>query len=135
MHDNSTFRSWASNMIGRPFTKEDIDEDSATRFNAKSLLGKSCMIKVEHVEKEGRVSAKVANLMQMPEGVPEPHQVNESIYFSIEPGFDEEVFEGLSPWCKAKIETSETYRALKFGGHEADAVPRSQSCSSRGTAW
>jgi hypothetical protein len=107
-------------MFGRPFTKEDIDKNSKTRFNTKSLLGKGCMIQIEHKENEGRVSAKVANPVQVPKGVPVPDQVNDSVYFAIEPGFDQKVFESLSPWCKAKIETSDTW--LDLNGSAASSV-------------
>jgi hypothetical protein len=62
------------------------------------------MIKVDHEQKNGKTYSKIANLIQTPEGIPEPHQVNECVYFTLEPGeFDEEVFESLSSWTKEKI--------------------------------
>jgi len=42
-------------MMGRVFTKADLV--GANRFNAKDLLGRSCMIKVDHGEREGKVFA------------------------------------------------------------------------------
>lgn len=110
MHEKATFRSWAENMMGRVFTKSDIV--GKNQFNAKELLGKSCMIKIDHVEKEGKTFAKIANLMQTPEGI-ELHAVNEFVYFTLDPGeFDEQVFEGLSSWTKEKIEKSASYSNL-----------------------
>jgi hypothetical protein len=111
MHEKATFRSWAENMIGRVFTKEDIV--GPKRFNAKDLLDKSCMIKIDHVEKEGKTYAKIANLMQVPDGMAEPHKVNESVYFSLDAAeFDETVFESLPSWTKEKIEKSPSYANL-----------------------
>jgi hypothetical protein len=111
LHEKATFRAWAQDMIGRPFTKDDLD--GSNRFNAKDLLGKTCLLKIEHTEKEGKVYVKIVNLMQTPEGMPEPHQVNDETFFSLEPGeFNEKVFEGLSAWAKEKIEGSENGEAL-----------------------
>jgi hypothetical protein len=112
LHEKATFRAWAENMIGRVFTKKDIV--GLDRFNAETLLGKTCMIKIDQVEKEGKIYARIANLMQTPDGIPEPAQINELVYFSLDPSeFDEEVFEGLSKWCKEKIEASPSYANLR----------------------
>ena len=114
LHEKATFRSWAENMIGRVFTKADIV--GLNRFNAKTLLGKTCMIKIDQVDKEGKIYAKIANLMQTPDGIPEPAQVNDLVYFSLDPSeFDEEVFNGLSKWSKEKIENSPSYVNLRAG--------------------
>jgi hypothetical protein len=112
LHEKATFRSWAENMIGRVFTKADIV--GLNRFNAKSLLGKTCMIKIDQVDKEGKIYARIANLMQTPDGIPEPAQINDPVYFSLDPSeFDEEVFNGLSKWSKEKIENSPSYANLR----------------------
>ncbi len=112
MHEKATFRSWSENMMGRVFTKADLV--GANRFNAKDLLGRSCMIKFDHGEREGKVYAKIANLIQVPEGIPEPHQVNDCVYFTLDPGeFDKSVFESLSSWTKEKIQSSENYENLR----------------------
>jgi hypothetical protein len=113
MHERVTFRSWAENiMMGRVFTEADIAGEN--RFNAKDLLGRCCMVKVDHEEKSGKTYSKIANLIQLPDAIPEPHQVNECVYFSLEPGeFDESVFECLSSWAKEKIQGSEGYSNLR----------------------
>jgi hypothetical protein len=108
LNEKATFRAWAENMIGRVFTKADIV--GLNRFNAKTMLGKTCMIKIDHVEKEGKIYARIANLVQVPDGIPEPAQINDLVYFSLDPSeFDEEVFDGLSKWCREKIENSPSY--------------------------
>src|ERR1017187_7641692 len=95
MHEKATFRAWGENMIGRVFTKADIV--GLNRFNVKTLLGKTCMIKIDQVEKEGRIYARIGNLVQTPDGIPEPAQINENVFFSLAPDeFDEEVFNNLS---------------------------------------
>jgi hypothetical protein len=112
LHEKATFRAWAENMIGRVFTKKDIV--GLDRFNAETLLGKTCMIKIDQVEKEGKIYARIANLMQTPDGIPEPAQINELVYFSLDPSeFNEEIFDGLSKWAKEKIENSPSYANLR----------------------
>jgi hypothetical protein len=45
---------------------------------------------------------KIANLIQTPEGIPEPDRMNDLVYFSLAPDeFSESVFESLSSWARA----------------------------------
>jgi hypothetical protein len=112
LHEKATFRSWAQSMLARVFTKADIV--GLNRFNAKTLLGKTCMIKIDHMDKEGKIYARISNLMQTPDGIPEPAQINDPVYFSLDPSeFDEEVFNGLSKWCREKIESSPSLANLR----------------------
>lgn len=112
MHEKATFRAWAESMVGRKFNKSDMA--GPTRFDAKSLLGKSCLLQVEQVEREGKTYAKITNLMQLPEGLPVPERLNEFVYLSLEKDeFDKEIFDGLSQWTREKIEGSTSYRKLR----------------------
>jgi hypothetical protein len=97
-------------MMGRVFVEADLD--GANQFNAKELLGKSCMIKVNHEQKNGKTYSKIANLIQTPEGIPE-----------LEPGeFDEEVFASLSSWTKEKIQGSEGFSNLRYAAQGTQAI-------------
>ena len=96
--------------MGRVFVEADLD--GANQFNAKELLGKSCMIKVNHEQKNGKTYSKIANLIQTPEGIPE-----------LEPGeFDEEVFASLSSWTKEKIQGSEGFSNLRYAAQGTQAI-------------
>jgi hypothetical protein len=111
LHEKATFRAWAENMMGRTFGKADLT--GPHRFNVKALLGRACMLKIEHVERDGKINARVTNLISPPEGLPEPTQVNECLYFTLDPaGFDRDVFNTLSSWAKEKIQKSETFSNL-----------------------
>ena len=111
LNEKATFRKWAETMIGRQFTRAEIY--GASRFNVKELLGTTCLVQIEQTEKEGKVSAKVTGIVQMPEGMPVPTPVNEFVYFSLDPDeYDAEVFENLSPWAKEKIQASPSHTNL-----------------------
>jgi len=112
LHEKATFRSWAESIMGRTFSKADLF--GAGRFNVKDLIDRTCLLKVDHVEREGKINARVTNLMSPPEGIPAPARLTDTVYFTLDPeGFDPAVFETLSTWAKEKIEKSETYIGLK----------------------
>jgi hypothetical protein len=112
LHEKATFRSWAESMMGQSFGKHDLF--GPKRFNVKSLLGRPCMLKIEHVDREGKISTRVTNLISPPDGISIPTQVNECVYFTLDPdGFNAETFESLSPWTKERIEKSTTYKILR----------------------
>jgi hypothetical protein len=119
-------------MMGRVFTSADLV--GKARFNAKELLGRTCMIKVDHEEKNGKTYSKIANLIQTPEGIPEPAQLNECVYFSLAPGeFSESVFESLSSWTREKIQSSEGFSNL-MATPPKESKPSASAYGSRATA-
>lgn len=85
------------------------------RFDVKELLGAICLLQVEHgTSRKGNLFAKVANLMQAPEGVKAPPPVNEPFYFSLDPhDFDQAVFDSLPEWDREKIEASDSWTKLQ----------------------
>lgn len=122
LNEKATFRKWAEAMIGRQFTRAEIY--GANRFNVKELLGATCLVQVEQTEKEGKVSAKVTGVVQMPEGMLAPARVNEFVYFSLSPDeYDPAVFENLSPWAKGKIEISPSYANLLVALRKKEETP------------
>lgn len=113
LHEKSTFRGWAEAMMGREFGPSDLA--GRKRFDVKELLGTVCLLQVEHgTSRRGNLFAKVANLMQAPDGVEAPAPVNEVFYFSLDPReFDQAVFAELSQWDREKIEGSDTWTKLQ----------------------
>jgi hypothetical protein len=77
----------------------------------KELLGTVCLLQVEHgTSRKGNFFAKVANLMQAPEGVKVPPPVSEPFYFSLDPReFDQLAFDALPQWDREKIESSDSW--------------------------
>lgn len=113
LHEKSTFRGWAEAMVGREFGPADLAGRS--RFDVKELIGTICLLSIEHtVSRKGSHFAKVANLMQAPEGAVAPPPVNEPIYFSLDPNeFDPTLFASLPQWDREKIEASDSWTKLQ----------------------
>src|SRR5262249_8363747 len=123
LHEKATFRSWAESMAGRTFGQKDLY--GRDRIRVETLLGCGCMLKVEHVERDDGLSARVANLIPVPEGIPAPRRFNDLVFFSLDPAeFDPAVFDTLSPWAKAKIEATEGFSNVIATGPEGRARHR-----------
>jgi hypothetical protein len=98
-------------MMGRPFRKEDLY--GKDRFDIRRLLGRPCLLTIQHVESGDKISAKIIACVPVPEGMTAPQTISANIFLSLEPGlFDQDVFDGLSDWTKAKIKESPEYEDL-----------------------
>ncbi len=87
---------------GKEFTPDEL-----RGFDARNVLGKACMLSVIHTDKG---KAKVSAVMAVPKGMETPAQVNESVYFSLDPSeFSLEVYESLGKWHKETIALSPEY--------------------------
>ncbi len=105
LHEKATLRHDLEAWRGRAFTDEEL-----AGFDARNILGAPCLISVVHTDKG---KAKVQSVMALPKGTNPPKQVNESILFSLEPEeYDAAVFDGLSDYWKAMIQTTPEFAAL-----------------------
>lgn len=90
---------------GREFTDVELQG-----FDPRKILGAGCMLSLVANEK-GKV--KVGAVMALPKNTILPKQVNESIYFSLEPGeYDGAVFAKLSDGYKRMIALSPEYQEI-----------------------
>lgn len=65
LSEMSNLRPDLENWRGRRFTEEELDG-----FDISSVLGKSCMVQVQHdTKKNGEVRAKVTSITRVPKGV------------------------------------------------------------------
>jgi hypothetical protein len=88
---------------GREFTPAEL-----AGFDSKNIIGKPCMLNIIRTE---RGKSRVNGVMQLPQGLEVPPQVNPSFYFSLDE-FDQKAFEHLSKGIKAMVEASPEYRAI-----------------------
>lgn len=105
LHEKARLRKDLINWRGRDFTKEELGG-----FDPKKILGAPCMLSLSLNEKQ---KIKVTGVMAIPKGSHVPPQINDSVYFSLEPNqFDEKVFNSLSEGIRKMIEVSPEYLAL-----------------------
>jgi hypothetical protein len=115
LHEKSTLRKDLINWRGRDFTEEELGG-----FDPKKILGAPCMLSLSLNDKQ---KIKVSGVMAAPKGMTVPAQINESVYFSLEPNqFKQEVFDSLSDGIKKLIEVSPEYQSLK--GVEPAPLPK-----------
>lgn len=108
--EKANLRADLKNWRGRDFTDEEL-----AGFEAKNILGKPCMLSITLNDKG---KARVTGVMALPKGTPVPDQINETLFFSLEPSdFKPEVFEALSEGYKKMIRVSPEYMELTKPGH------------------
>jgi hypothetical protein len=106
--EKANLRKDLENWRGRSFTEQEL-----LGFHSKNILGKACMLSVIHNEKG---KARVSGVMAMPKGMPIPEQINNSVYFSLEPDeFNQATFDALSDGYKKLIQASPEWQQLKNG--------------------
>lgn len=110
LSEKANLRADLKNWRGRDFTPEELGG-----FDAKNILGKPCMLSLTSTDK-GKI--KVTGVMALPKGTQVPDQVNDTLYFSLEPDeFKQEVFDSLSDGYKKMIQVSPEYQErTRVGG-------------------
>ena len=106
LNEKSTLRHDLAGWRGRDFTPEEL-----AGFDAKGILGKSCMLSLTLTDK-GKI--KVASVAKLPKGMEAPKQVNPTVFLSLEPAdFDRKVFEAQTDKMKTMIMSSPEWEALE----------------------
>lgn len=88
---------------GREFTPQEL-----AGFDAKNILGKACMLGITRNDKG---KSRATTVMQVPQGLEVPEQINPSFYFSLD-DFSHEAFDQLSKGIKAMVEASPEYEMI-----------------------
>lgn len=105
LNEKSTLRHDLAGWRGRDFTPEEL-----AGFDARNILGKTCMLSLTLTDK-GKI--KVASVAKLPKGMEGPTQVNQSVFLSLEPNdFDRKVFEAQTDKMKAIIMQSPEWDSL-----------------------
>lgn len=96
-------RAHLESWRGRPFTKEEL-----AGFDARNILGKPCMVSVQHTEKG---KAKVIGVSAMVKGLKCPDPVNEPVFFSMDE-FTQESFDAISKGFQDMVKQSPEWAEL-----------------------
>ena len=107
-------RTIAHALIGEALTDEEADV-----FDIDDLLGKSCMLEVEHGEYQGNKYAAAVGFGSVPKGMSTPTQVNESRHKGVSDLSREDIDE-LPEFIAEKIRASKEY-------HVRFLAPRSEN--------
>ena len=107
----SNLRKDLESWRAKAFTSEEL-----ASFDLTKLLGKPCLLAIQHVEKEGNVYANIANVSPPVKGMAIPLAHNAPNHLGFANGsWNQSVFDGLSDKMKAKIHASPEYQAMKSG--------------------
>jgi hypothetical protein len=123
LHEKSKLREDLEGWRNKRFSEAEL-----AGFEAKQLLGKTCMVSVIHTERDGKVYANIKSLAPLPKGMEAPPAENEQLFFDLE-NFEHTVFEKLTKYTQASIEKSPEYAALKeqspqsYSKQEEDEIP------------
>jgi hypothetical protein len=103
-HEKSGLRRDLESWYAKRFDSVKLNE--AQGFDLGKLIGRPAMITVAHSEYDGKTYANIISLNSLPEGMPVPVPVNETLVFSLA-DFDPAAFEKLTDWTKKKINESQ----------------------------
>jgi hypothetical protein len=104
-HEKASFRKIVEGMLGQKLDKA---------FDTKSLLGRPCLIAIQHNESGDATFANVETVMPLPAGTKVPGPVmSKPIYFSLDTAeFNETIFRELSEKRQTKIGASPEWMNL-----------------------
>ena len=97
-----SLRTFLESWAGKSFTDDEFAE-----MDIFSVLGKPCQLQV--VLNETKEYSNVANLMQLPKGMPAPVSQPPFITWDME-AWDDAAFEKLPEWTKEQIKKSTQYQ-------------------------
>ena len=121
MNEKATLRKMLESWRGKPFTEEE-----AKAFDITKLIGKPCMLSVIHkTSKGGNVYAEISSVATLPKGFECPAQVNPTRIIQFD-AWDEQVFESLPDFLKAKIRGSKEYASM-MNPSRTEAAPANGS--------
>jgi hypothetical protein len=110
MSEKATLRQDLEAWRGRKFTNDDFGRQG---FSLESLLGKSCLISVMHVQKNGETYSNISSITRLPKSMTVGGPEGETLIVWLEKGeYDTVAFEKLSDKLKEKIRRSPEYEAV-----------------------
>ncbi len=106
LNEKATLRHDLAGWRGRDFTPDEL-----AGFDARKILGNSCMLSLTLSDK-GKI--KVSSVSKLLKGMEAPKQVNPSIFLSLEPqDFSQNAFDAQSDKLKAIIMQSPEWESLQ----------------------
>ena len=98
LHEKSSLRPVVQALMERKVTEQE-ERDG---FDLSQLLGKPCMITVEHYQSGDKIYANISAVAPLMKGIDCPAQITESLIFDIS-SWDEEKFNNMPEWLREKI--------------------------------
>lgn len=116
LHEKARLRGHLEAWRGRAFTDEEL-----AGFDLKNVLGKACMIGVNHKTDNGKTFANIASVSALPKSMKAPVAAGKLIYFDIDVPDLAELAE-FSPKVKAMIEVAKEWKSKLPGGDTAQSA-------------
>lgn len=114
LNEKANLRADLANWRGRDFTAQEL-----AGFDAKNVLGKTCMVSLTLNDKG---KTRVTGVMAIPKGMTVPDAINPFVYFSLDE-FDARTYESLSDGFKKMIAVSPEYQEIMRKGNGAANMP------------
>lgn len=93
------------------------DDGLVDEYDIEQLLGKACLVSVEHATKGENTYANIKVETVLPKGMICPPQINESVSISYD-NWNQEAFEKLPTFIREKMMSSYEYKKLKEDPNE-----------------
>jgi len=92
-----------------------IDDKKFSDFEVTELMGKPCMVTVEHVESKstGNLYAKVTSVTPVPKNMKVKKSNEPQVEFFLDENFDPELLESLGEKLQSEIKSSDEYNELE----------------------
>ncbi len=118
-HEKSGLRQMIESWRGRKFK----DDSEAEAFDLQSLLGRACMIQINHTEKGDKVYANIGAITSLPKAIGTPPQYNDNRVLSYS-DWDWNIFNSLPQWLREKIEATPEFKSLQKPSNQPVAAPK-----------
>jgi hypothetical protein len=105
MHEKANLRKFVEGIIGT-----QLRDDEAAAFDLEDLLGRTCMINVQHkVSRKGTTWPKIISVSPLPKSVTPPPATNDKFVFDVD-SFDQSKFDTLPSFVQNKVKSSYNYK-------------------------
>lgn len=114
--EKANLRKMIDGLLGKDAQKF-IEDDT---FDIESLLGRYCMVNVQHTSKGDKTYANVVSVAPVPKGIELPDKFNEDFILNYSDKWSDEKFSKLPDFIKDKMKETDEYKALNFEPKEID---------------
>ena len=110
LHEKSTLAKDIRSWRNKAFTSEEEEG-----FDLSQLLGKNCMLQIQHLQRDGRTYATVSTVMPLMKGMEKSTPENPLCYFCFA-DHGSEIPPDTPDWIVEKIKDSEEWSRLNPSG-------------------
>lgn len=107
LHEKAALRRDLEAWRGAKFSDAELQ-----RFDLASVLGKTCLLSIVHVDKDGKTFANIGGVMKAPKGMTGSEPSEPLLHFDLAaPNWN--IFDTLGEKLKAQIAASPEYKAAR----------------------